>query len=88
VELGRYETKAGEKRALYGIRVEGKPRIIDAAAEGRGRVYIVEEDLCEKSGAVEVKGLVANYIADAEQVGYIPMAKTPRGERKRLAADA
>jgi len=88
VELGRYETKTGEKRALYGIRIEGKPRIIDAAAEGRGRVYTVEADLCEKGGAGEVKGLVANYIADAEQLGRIPMAKTPRSERKRFAADA
>jgi hypothetical protein len=88
LELGRYETSAGEKRALYGIRIEGKPRIIDAAAEGRGRIYTVEEDLCEKGGAGEVKGLVANYIAEAEQLGRIPMAKTPRRERERVAADA
>ena len=74
-ELGRYETKAGEKRALYGIRVDGKPRIIDAAAEGRGRIYTVEEDLCEKGGAGEVNGLVANYIAEAQQLGRIPMAR-------------
>jgi hypothetical protein len=77
-ELGRYETKAGEKRALYGIRIDGKPRIIDAAAEGAGRIYTVEEDLHEKGGAGEVKGLVANYITEAEQLGRIPMAKTPR----------
>ncbi len=88
LELGRYETSAGEKRALYGIRIEGKPRIIDAAAEGRGRIYTVEEDLCEKGSAGEVKGLVANYIAEAEQRGRIPMAKTPRRERERVAADA
>jgi hypothetical protein len=87
-ELGRYETKAGEKRALYGIRVDGKPRIIDAAAEGAGRIYTVEEDLCEKGGAGEVKGLVSNYIAEAEQLGRIPMAKTPRRERERVAEDA
>jgi hypothetical protein len=78
VELGRYETQAGEKRALYGIRIEGKPRIIDAAAQGAGRIYTVEEDLIEKGGAREVKGLVANYIAQARQLGRIPMAKTPR----------
>lgn len=77
MELGRYETTTGEKRALYGIRIEGKPRIIDAAAEGRGRIYTVEEDLVEKGGAGEVKGLVANYIADAEQLGRIPMASSP-----------
>ena len=76
LELGRYETSAGEKRALYGIRIDGKPRIIDAAAEGRGRIYTVEEDLCEKGGTGEVNGLVANYIAEAKQLGRIPMEKT------------
>jgi hypothetical protein len=78
LELGRYETRAGEKRALYGIRIEGRPRIIDAAAEDRGRIYTVEEDLCEKGGYGEVKALVADYIAQAEQLGRIPMARTPR----------
>ncbi len=77
-ELGRYETRAGEKRALYGIRIEGSPRIIDAAAEGRGRIYTVEEDQCEKGGYGEVKGLVATYIAEAERLGRIPMARSPR----------
>jgi hypothetical protein len=80
-ELGRYETSTGEKRALYGIRIEGKPRIIDAAADGPGRIYTVEEELCEKGGYGEVKGLVANYIADAEHLGRIPMAKSVRSKR-------
>jgi hypothetical protein len=88
LELGRYETRAGEKRALYGIRIDGRPRIIDAAAEGRGRIYTVEEDLCEKGGYAEVKALVANYIADAEQLGRIPMAKTPRRQPEQVASDA
>jgi hypothetical protein len=87
-ELGRYETKAGEKRALYGIRIEGKPRIIDAAAEGRGRIYTVEEELCEGGGAGEVKGLVANYIAEAKKLGRIPMAKSPRRKREQAVSDA
>ena len=78
LELGRYETKAGEQRALFGIRVDGRPRIIDAAAEDRGRIYTVEEDLCEQGGYGEVKALVSDYIAQAEQLGRIPMAKTPR----------
>jgi hypothetical protein len=77
-ELGRYETRAGEKRALYGIRIEGSPRIVDAAAEGRGRIYTVEEDLCEEGGCGEVKALVADYIAQAEQLGRSPMARGPR----------
>lgn len=75
LELARYETSRGEKRALYGIRVNGRPRIIDAAAEGRGRVYTIEEDLCERGGNLEVKGIVAEYIAEAKLLGRVPMAK-------------
>jgi hypothetical protein len=78
VELGRYETKAGEKRGLYGIRVDGKPRIIDAAYEKPGRIYTVQERLREKGGAGELKALVADYIRQAEQLGGIPMAKSRR----------
>jgi hypothetical protein len=87
-ELGRYETKAGEKRALYGIRVDGKPRIIDAAADQAGRIYTVEEELCEKGGNSEVKALVADYIVRAEQLGRIPMAKSRRRGREQVAQDA
>ncbi len=76
LELGRYETKAGEVRALYGIRVDGEPRIIDAAAGQAGRIYTVEQELCEQGGNSEVKALVADYIAQAEQLGRIPMAKS------------
>jgi hypothetical protein len=74
-ELGCYETKAREKRGLYGIRIDGRPRIIDAAAEGRGRTYTVEEDLHEKGGYGEVKAIVADYIAQAQRLGGIPMAR-------------
>jgi hypothetical protein len=88
LELGRYETNAGEKRALYGIRLDGKPRIIDAAAGQAGRIYTVEEELCEKGGNSEVKALVADYIAQAEQLGRIPMAKSRRRAREQVAQDA
>jgi hypothetical protein len=88
LELGRYVTKAGEARALYGIRVDGKPRIIDAAVEQAGRIYTVEEELCEKGGNSEVKALVADYIAQAEQLGGIPMAKSRRRGREQVAKDA
>ncbi|MFI4977921.1 MAG: hypothetical protein ACHQC8_04495 [Solirubrobacterales bacterium] len=74
LELGRYETRAGEKRALYGIRVEGQPRIIDAAAEGVGRIYTVQRDLDSQDGYSAIKGIVADYIAQAQQLGRIPMA--------------
>jgi hypothetical protein len=73
-ELGMYETRAGEKRGLYGIRVNGQPRIIDAAAEGRGRTYTVESEVCEQDGYSEVKGIIAAYIAQAQELGRIPMA--------------
>jgi hypothetical protein len=77
MELGRYETRAGEKRALYGIRVDGKPRIIDAAAEGIGRIYTVQRDLDSQDGYSAINGIVAAYVAHAEQLGRPPMAKTP-----------
>lgn len=86
-ELGRYQTRSGEQRALYGIRVNGKPRIIDAAADQAGRIYTVEEELCEKGGAGEVRALVADYISQAEQLGRIPMARSPR-RPEQVAADA
>ncbi len=86
-ELGRYQTHSGEQRALYGIRVNGKPRIIDAAADQAGRIYTVEEELCEKGGAGEVRALVADYISQAEQLGRIPMARSPR-RPEQVAADA
>jgi hypothetical protein len=86
-ELGRYVTRSGEPRALYGIRVDGKPRIIDAAAERAGRIYTVEEELCEQGGYGEVKALVADYLAQAEQLGRIPMARSLRG-REQVGADA
>ena len=81
-ELGRYVTRSGEQRALYGIRVNGKPRIIDAAAEQAGRIYTVEDDLHEQGGYGEVKALVADYLAQAQQLGRIPMARSPRGHEQ------
>ena len=86
-ELGRYQTRSGEQRALYGIRVDGKPRIIDAAANQAGRIYTVEEELCEKGGAGEVRALVADYISQAEQLGRIPMARSRR-RPEQVAAGA
>jgi hypothetical protein len=87
-ELARYETKAGEQRALYGIRVDGKPRIIDAAADQAGRIYTVEEELHEKGGYGEVKALIADYLMQAKQLGRIPMTKSYRNNRRRLTAGA
>ncbi len=49
-ELGRYQTQAGEQRALYGVLIEGGPRIVDASAEGPGRMYTVQEQLGDDHG--------------------------------------
>jgi hypothetical protein len=86
-ELGRYLTNSGEHRALYGIRVDGKPRIIDAAAQGAGRIYTVEQDLRGKGGYAEVKALVSDYLEQAGELGRTPMAPAPR-QRESVAADA
>ena len=80
-ELGRYETQAGERRALYGIRVDGKPRIIDAAADQAGRIYTVEEELCEKGGAGEVRALVADYIIPGRAARAYPDGEEPSPAR-------
>jgi hypothetical protein len=74
LELGRYETDGGEVRALYQIWIEGKPRIIDAAAQGRGRIYTVQQEVQEEDGYQEVKDIVAAYIEQAGELGRIPMA--------------
>jgi hypothetical protein len=74
LELGRYETKEGEKRGLYCIRIDGQPRIIDAAAEGRGRTYTVQEEIREDESDEEVKDIVAAYIEQAGELERIPMA--------------
>jgi len=63
--------------------VDGKPRIIDAAAERAGRIYTVEDDLREKGGYGEVKALVADYLAQAQALGRIPMARS--GHRQAVA---
>ena len=33
-ELGRYQTQAGEQRALYGVLIEGRPRIVQRVRRG------------------------------------------------------
>jgi len=71
VELGRYRVPAGE-RILYGQRVDGVVRVTDVPAEGRGRAYLVEREL-ERDGYASLLALVADYIAQAELHGAIPM---------------
>ena len=73
-ELGRYQTQAGGRRALYGVLVDGGPRIVDASAEGPGRMYTIQEHLGEDHGDEALEQIVANYIAQAQRLGAIPLA--------------
>lgn len=79
VELGRYTTPAGE-RILYGQRINGVVRVTDVPAHGRGRAYLVEREL-EHDGHAALKALIADYLAQAERLGDIPMANPPVGQR-------
>jgi hypothetical protein len=73
-ELGHYQTQAGERRALYGVLIEGRPRIVDASAEGPGRMYTVQENLRTEHGDHHLDEIVAAYIAQAQRLGRIPLA--------------
>ena len=72
--LGRYTTKAGEQRALYGVSVEGKPQIVDASADGPGRMYTVQENPSDDHDTGQLERIAADYIAQARQLGRIPLA--------------
>ncbi len=58
--------------------MDGKPRIIDAAAEHAGRIYTVESDLPEQGGYREVKGLIADYLAKRQVGGNSWLRLLPR----------
>jgi hypothetical protein len=67
VELGRYRTSAGT-RVLYGQRVDGIPRVIDAPQGRPGRRYLIErgKDL-DLDGRRALQALVADYIDQSER---------------------
>jgi len=73
-ELGRYQTQAGEQRALYGVLIEGGRRIVDASAEGPGCMYTVQGQLGDDHGDEGLEQIVAAYIAQAQRLGAIPLA--------------
>jgi hypothetical protein len=74
-ELARYTIPSGE-RILYGHRINGVVRITDVPAGGRGRAYLVEREL-EKDGYGAVKALIADYLAQVQALGDVPMAVSP-----------
>jgi len=76
VELGRYRTARAD-RVLVGQRVLGVVRVSDVPASGRGRRYLVERELTRKD---ELDALVADYLAEAAELGDCPM-RTSRIDR-------
>ena len=70
VELGRYAISAGE-RVIYGQRVLGVVRVVDAPAVGRGRRYIIERGL---TSMAELEAIVADYLQQASTWDAIPAA--------------
>jgi hypothetical protein len=68
VELGRYTITEGE-RVLYGQRVLGVARLIDAPADGGGRRYVLERGL---TCMAELEAIVADYLQQAARWDAIP----------------
>lgn len=48
----------------------------DCPAAAGGRAYLIEREL-EQDGYVALKALVADYLAQAEGLGDVPMAGSP-----------
>jgi hypothetical protein len=68
VELARYRVSAGA-RVIYGQRVLGVVRLVDAPARGRGRHYVIEREL---SSMTELEAIVADYLKQATLWNTIP----------------
>lgn len=73
-ELTRYEV-AGCGRVVYGQRIDGRVRVTDRPASGAGRSYLVERGL-EQDGYAALIALVADYTAQARELGRVPMASS------------
>ena len=67
--LASYTTDVGE-RMLVGQRVDGVVRISDVPADGQGRSYLVEPEV---GSMAELRALVADYLAKAKKLGWVPM---------------
>ena len=75
-ELGRYATPADGERILFGQRINGSVRLVDAPLNGHGRRYIVEREL-EKDGYAALQALVSDYLDQAAKLNAIPLASSP-----------
>ena len=70
VELARYSVGATE-RVIYGQRVLGVVRLVDHAANGHGRRYVIEREL---SSMAELEAIVADYLQQAAVWDQVPAA--------------
>jgi hypothetical protein len=61
VELARYTLPSGERRILYGQRVDGIVRVTDVPAVRGPRAYLIERGL-EQDGRDTLSALVADYV--------------------------
>ena len=68
VELARYTIGAGE-RVIYGQRVLGVVRLVDAPADGKGRRFIIERELTVMA---ELEAIIADYLEQAAAWDVIP----------------
>jgi hypothetical protein len=69
--LAAYEV-GGERREVVGEREAGKPRLVDRAASGTGRRYLIEGEIAG-DGLAAVEALVADYVEQAAELDRIPM---------------
>ena len=71
VEFGRYRTTGDGERVIYGQRVLGVVRLVDAPADGTGRRYVIERELTVMA---ELEAIVADYLQQATEWDTIPAA--------------
>ena len=68
MELARYTISSGE-RVIFGQRVLGVVRLVDAPAAGSGRRYVIEREL---TSMAELEAIVADYLQQAAAWNTIP----------------
>jgi hypothetical protein len=74
VELARYTITAGA-RVIYGQRVLGVVRLVDAPAGRRGRRYVIEREL---TAMAELEAIVADYLQQSGDLGRDPSCRPVR----------
>jgi hypothetical protein len=67
--VGTYTTPNGAQRRLWRQHGRDGIRLVDVALNGRGRRCLIERALT----AGEVDAIVANYLAEAAELGDCPM---------------